>query len=330
METLKTTRKHFSKIGLMYLLGTLIITGVQYLVYYLLEYFFPAILENYTAYFLILMLTMYIVSMPLMALLIRTIPAEAPAEKKKMTIKQWLIAAIIAFSGMYISNIIGNILTAIIGFLKGSSVSNDLLTIATSNSIWANFLIMVLFAPVAEELLFRKLLIDRTAKYGEGISVLLSALIFGLFHGNLNQFAYAFVLGGIFGFIYVKTRDIKYTIFLHMLINFMGSIVSIALLDYSGLTELLSVSDDLSAEELIAFISGHIAGILLYLLYAIFLLAIVIAGIVLFFVNLKNIQLYTTEYSVPAGNRFRIYFVNAGVILFCIYWIVQIIIQLFS
>jgi uncharacterized metal-binding protein len=115
-----------------------------------------------------------------------------------------------------------------------------------------------------------------------------------------------------------------------MLINFMGSIISIALLDYSGLTELLSVSDDLSAEELIAFISGHIAGILLYLLYAIFLLAIVIAGIVLFFVNLKNIQLYTTEYSVPAGKRFRTYFVNAGVILFCIYWIVQIIIQLFS
>jgi membrane protease YdiL (CAAX protease family) len=276
------------------------------------------------------MLTMYIVSMPLMALLIRTIPAEAPAEKKKMTIKQWLIAAIIAFSGMYISNIIGNILTTVIGLLKGSSVSNDLLTIATSNSIWANFLIMVLFAPVAEELLFRKLLIDRTAKYGEGISVLLSALIFGLFHGNLNQFAYAFVLGGIFGFIYVKTRDIKYTIFLHMLINFMGSIVSIALLDYSGLTELLSASDDLSAEELIAFISVHIAGILLYLLYAMFLLAIVIAGIVLFFVNLKKIQLYTTEYSVPAGKRFRIYFINVGVILFCIYWIVQIIIQLFS
>jgi membrane protease YdiL (CAAX protease family) len=330
METVKTTRKYFSKIGLMYLLGTLIITGVQYLVYYLLAYFFPAILENYTAYFLILMLTMYIVSMPLMALLIRTIPAEAPAEKKKMTVKQWLIAAIIAFSGMYISNIIGNILTTIIGFLKGSSVSNDLLTIATSNSTWANFLIMVLCAPVAEEFLFRKLLIDRTAKYGEGISVLFSALIFGLFHGNLNQFAYAFVLGAVFGFIYVKTRDIKYTIFLHMLINFMGSIVSLALLNYSGLTELLSVSDDLSAEELISFTSGHIAGILLYLLYALFLLAIVIAGIVLFFVNLNKIHLHTTEYSVPAGKRFVIYFVNVGVILFCIYWIVQIIIQLFS
>jgi membrane protease YdiL (CAAX protease family) len=312
----------------MYLLGTLIITGVQYMVYYLLVQFFPAILENYTAYFMILMLTMYIVSMPLMAILIRTIPTEAPAVKKKMTVKQWIIAAIIAFSGMYISNIIGTILIAIIASLKGSYVSNDLLTIVTSSSIWANFLIMVLFAPVAEELLFRKLLIDRTAKYGEGISVLFSALFFGLFHGNLKQFAYAFVLGAIFGFIYVKTRDIKYTISIHMLINFMGSIVSIALLDFSGLDEILSMSDD--PEEILALTSGHIAGILLYVLYVLFMLVIIIAGIVLFFVNLKKMQLNRTVYSVPAGKRFITYFVNVGVIVFCVYWVVQILIQLFS
>jgi membrane protease YdiL (CAAX protease family) len=329
METLKLTRKHFSKIGLMYLLGTLIITGVQYLEYFLLERFFPGVLENYTAYFLILMLSMYIVSMPLMALLIRTVPAEAPAEKKKMTVGQWIIAAIIAFAGMYLSNIIGNILTAIVGALKGSAVSNDILSIATSNSIWANILIMVLCAPVAEELLFRKLLIDRTAKYGEGISVLFSALFFGLFHGNLNQFAYAFVLGAVFGFIYVKTRNIKYTIFLHMLINFMGSVVSLSILNFGGLTELMS-ADTMTQEELTAFVTGHMAGILLYALYALFLVGVTIAGIVLFFVNLKKMRLATTEYSVPRGKRFVTYFVNVGVILFSVYWIVQIIVQLFS
>ena len=47
--------------------------------------------------------------------------------------------------------------------------------------------------------------------------MLFSGLMFGLFHGNLNQFVYAFVLGLCFGFIYVKTGNIRYTIGLHML-----------------------------------------------------------------------------------------------------------------
>ena len=82
-----------------------------------------------------------------------------------------------------------------------------MLEVATSSNLWVNLFIMVLCAPVAEELIFRKLLIDRLTQYGEGVAVLFSGLMFGLFHGNLNQFVYAFVLGLCFGFIYVKTGD---------------------------------------------------------------------------------------------------------------------------
>ena len=54
------------------------------------------------------------------------------------------------------------------------------------------FLYMVICAPILEEYIFRKLIVDRTVKYGQGVAVVLSGLMFGLFHGNLNQFAYAF------------------------------------------------------------------------------------------------------------------------------------------
>ena len=101
---------------------------------------------------------------------------------------------------MYLANIAGNIITNIVGNLKGSTVTNEIVETALANAAWVNILVMVLLAPVLEELLFRKMLIDRTIKYGEGISVLISALFFGLFHGNLNQFAYAFVIGGVFAF----------------------------------------------------------------------------------------------------------------------------------
>ena len=329
METLKPTRQHFSKLGLMYLLGSLIIIGIQYLEYFIINRYFPNILNNSTAYFLILMLTMYAISMPLMGLLIQTVPKESSSEKKKMSIGQWIITFIICYSGMYLANIFGNIITAIISSVKGSAVSNDILNIATSNDVWCNVLIMVLLAPIAEELLFRKFLIDRTVKYGEGISVLFSALFFGLFHGNLNQFAYAFVIGGVFGFVYVKTRNVKYTIFMHMLINFFGSIVSLALLKLSGFSEIMS-APDMPQEKIMEITMSHLPGMLLFCLYAFLIIALVIAGIVLFCVNFKKIHFWKTQYSVPKGKRFATYFVNIGVLVFMIYWVIRIIMQLLS
>ncbi len=329
METLKSTRRHFSKLGLMYFLGSLIIIGIQYLEIFLLGTFCPGIFENYTAYFLILMLSMYAVSMPLMALLIHTVPKEPALEKKKMTVGQWFIAFLICYAGMYITNILGNIITSIIGSVKGSAVSNDIVTVITSNNIWANIVVVALLAPIAEELLFRKLIIDRTIKYGEGISVLTSALFFGLFHGNLNQFAYAFVLGGFFAFIYVKTRNIKYTIFLHILINFLGSVVSLGILQLSGFDKLLTAAD-MTQEEIMEFAMNHLSGILIFALYALVILVLVIVGTVLFFVNLKKIHFSATEQSVVKGKRFAIYFFNVGMILYSVYWIAQIILQLLA
>lgn len=329
METLKPTKQHFSKLGLMYFLGSIIIIGIQYAVGFIISCFFPEILDHYTAYFLILMLSMYAISMPLMGLLIRTVPKESSPEKKKMTVGQWIITFIICYSGMYLANIAGTIITAIISALKGSTVSNDILNIATSNEVWCNLLVMVLLAPIAEEFLFRKFLIDRTVKYGEGVSILFSALFFGLFHGNLNQFAYAFVIGGIFAFIYVKTRNVKYTIFMHMLINFLGSIVSLALLKFSGFSEIMS-NPDMSPEKIMAVTMNHLPGMLVFCLYGFLIIGLVIAGIVLFCVNVKKIHLMRTEYSVPRGKRFATYFVNIGVLTFIIFWVIRIILQLFS
>ena len=73
---------------------------------------------------------------------------------------------------------------------------------------------------------FRKLLIDRTIKYGAGISILISALMFGLYHANLNQLIYSLLVGGFFAAVYVKTGNVIYTILLHMAANFTGSIVT--------------------------------------------------------------------------------------------------------
>ena len=59
------------------------------------------------------------------------------------------------------------------------------------------------YAPVVEEFIFRKFLIDRVYRYGEWVAILTSGLMFGLFHENLAQFFFATLIGCFFAFFYI-------------------------------------------------------------------------------------------------------------------------------
>lgn len=325
-EQMQQSKRHFSRLGLMYFFGTLLIIAVQSGVSILVQAIKPELMQNNNSSLLLVMIPMYVISMPLMALLISKVPSER-IEKHKMTLGQWLIAFVMCYAIVYVSNIVGQIITSVIGIFKGSAVSNTILDIAVGISPWVSIFIMVLIAPAFEELLFRKLLIDRTVKYGEGVAILLSGLMFGLFHGNLNQFAYAFTLGLFFGFLYVKTGNIKYTIFLHMLINFMGSVLGMWVLKFSGYDQLLTFANDPAAMS--AYVMEHIPQLLLLFGYFALLMGLTIAGIVLLAVKRKQFSCRPGELSIPKGKRFSVIILNVGMILFSLCWLVQIVLQLF-
>ena len=79
-------------------------------------------------------------------------------------------------------------------------------------------------APVLEELIFRKTLLNVLHPYGEKCAALVTALLFGLVHGNSGQFTLAFLLGLLFAAVYLKTGNILYTMVLHFIINLTASI----------------------------------------------------------------------------------------------------------
>lgn len=324
----KANRKHFSKVGLIMFFGTLIVYAVQ-LAATAIASRIPAISNNYNLYFVTAMLPTYIIAYPLIFLLFKKIPVQSDAEKKKMKPAHFIIAFFISYAGMYICNYAGTIITTIIGFIKQNDVDNVVANLTGQLNPLVNFLILVIAAPIMEELLFRKFIIDRTAGYGEGVSIILSGLMFGLFHGNLGQFMYAFFLGIFFAFVYVKTRNIIYTIILHMIINFFGGFVSTIMLDISGYTELLEViSSGYNTEDLMAVFSEHAAGLIIFILYSMVLMGFVVAGIILFFVNKRKFKLSQGEVVIEKGQRFKTVILNVGMILYCIFWIGMIIWQL--
>lgn len=322
-ELLKTYKKHFSSLGLMYFFGALIIIGVQVAVSMLVLAFAPSLLDNPNLSLLVSMLPTYAIAFPLTSLLIRQVPG-VQMKKHNMKPTQLLGAFAISYALMYLSNLAGQFFTNIIGIIKGSPVDDSIADLVSELNPLTAFFVMVLLAPALEEWIFRKLLVDRTIRYGEGTAIFLSGLMFGLFHGNLNQFVYTFLVGAFWAFIYVKTGRLRYTIYLHMALNFMGSIGSLFFLD-----AISTLEGGSSAMNGFHFLLGMLLPLAIVIPYLIVVFGLVISGIVLLVTNWKRFRLIPAELFIPKEKRFSVIFLNAGMILYVLFWIIQIILQLF-
>lgn len=84
------------------------------------------------------------------------------------------------------------------------------------------FLYASFIGPIFEEIVFRGAVLRTFEKYGKVFAIVSSAALFGLFHGNLTQGAFAFVVGLVFGYVALE-YSIKWTMLLHIINNFVFS-----------------------------------------------------------------------------------------------------------
>ena len=96
----------------------------------------------------------------------------------------------------------------------------DMLNTTSSLSITKMFFFVGILAPVCEECVFRGILYSGFRKNGTPLQAILwTAVLFGLFHMNLNQMVYAIVLGVAFGLLREATGNIWAGIIGHMSLN---------------------------------------------------------------------------------------------------------------
>ena len=85
---------------------------------------------------------------------------------------------------------------------------------------WGAFFKVAVIAPVVEELIFRGLILQGFRRnYNGFIAVLMSALLFALFHLNPWQFPTTFILGLLLGWIMLRTNNILLAIIGHSINN---------------------------------------------------------------------------------------------------------------
>lgn len=85
----------------------------------------------------------------------------------------------------------------------------------------AGFLMVCIFAPIFEEVIFRGIILRGmlNAKVTPIAAIVISGLIFGSAHLNPWQFVGAGLLGAIFGYVYYRTKSLALPIILHALNN---------------------------------------------------------------------------------------------------------------
>lgn len=75
-------------------------------------------------------------------------------------------------------------------------------------------------SPLSEEVVFRGLLYNRMKKiYSVTVSMVLSAFLFGLYHGNLVQGLYGFLMGCLIAYTYERFGNFRYAFCFHAIAN---------------------------------------------------------------------------------------------------------------
>jgi len=270
---------------------------------------------------------MYAVAYPLFLLALKGVKP-VRLEKSKLSLEEFTILFLISQAVMVIGNLISTFITDRLSDVFGYEIENSTAELIYETPVWLIILVAVIIGPVFEELIFRKALIDRLSVYGDRLAIVISSVAFGVFHGNLSQLLYATGIGLVLGYIYVKTRDVKYTCLIHVLMNFLGSSTVIFARDEMQRMEALDPEAIPGAEQSLTIMQDSLTIFgLIILQYG---LAIAGAVLLIIWIDKKKFRLPKRDgiIEIPDEAVFRVSTLNVGAILFGLICLGEIILSL--
>lgn len=223
---------------------------------------------------------MYVVGYPVFRICLVGIPTKRE-KKSGITLAEMTVAFLACMASMGIGAYIGDFINDLISVFT-NYVPDDAPSIIINDSpIWVIVLVVVIIGPIFEELMFRRVFIDKLSRFGERLAIVSSAIAFGLFHGNFSQLFYTTMIGLVLGYVYAKTRRVRYSVIIHMLINFVGTVPAMLLSDdIARINELLyleELTDAQAIEFLIATLSVSGYALLRWVLTVLGVVTVIIA-----------------------------------------------------
>lgn len=287
--------------------------------------FFPQFAELSVIELIVSSASMYCAGFPAAVIMLLFAKKEPQREKKSITFGKWLKLFCITSAVMYVGSLIAKFINSFIVLIPGATIRDVVGDMLSGDAFWLSAVISVVAAPLVEEIIFRKMFIDRLRGHGEKFAIFVSALCFGLFHGNFSQFFYAFGVGLIFGYIYSKTGKIWYTISLHAATNFFFGVLTALVSDFAeGLmnaAEQVIESDGAAMEDVLSQLASIAVPALVMLLFGLLTIALVICGVVFFILEVrKKLSFEPARYELNRGKlSAAALWTNVGFWLFTLY-----------
>lgn len=134
-------------------------------------------------------------------------------------------------TGLFIQIGISIILTFVLPLFENVMAQYDeMMSMIAFDNGYLTVLTVGIIAPIAEESVFRGVMFRNLRRHFSFFAAnLVQALLFGIYHLNIVQFVYAFVIGLILGFFAERTKRILPSMLLHGVINISGLFLDILL-----------------------------------------------------------------------------------------------------
>lgn len=273
-----------------FIVGVMEVTGIPAMDFY----------DRYVLIFNELGLVLGIVSA---MLVMRSVPKHEIVQEP-LGFKRFLKYIVVAMAIGMAGNLIGQVILAVWNGATGNEAGGEVDEILLGSDYLISFLMIGIVAPFLEEFLFRKLLIDHTRRYGELVCIVTSGVLFGLFHGNFTQFFYAFGLGSLFAYIYLKSGNFFVVFASHAIFNVLSGILPAIMMEKGS---------DLA-----------------FALYMLAYLAVVITGVILLIIGAQGFKPKKGEISLSKKKMAEAVLVNPGMITAVLLMLALMILSLFT
>lgn len=300
---LKEHKKRFSHMWISLFVMLLIANVVQVIMSVVMLLINPAVALKADFLLLETFVSLHIAGLGVYFLMMRRKCPAVQKEKKRMTGKDFIVVFFICMAATYVFNYVSVGINYLIGMIKHSPVVNPLEMTLGGNVVWQVFVVAI-SAPIVEEIIFRKLMLDCLRPYGDKVAIWVTALAFAMFHGNLSQALYAFALGAIFAYIVIRTNDVRYSIAYHIIVNLFGTLI----------LPMMALSEHM----------------LLVMAAGLLVIVFIVAGVILFAMNVKKIVLEEGGIALEKKARFKALYLNVGMVLYtllCVFMFVLVLMQ---
>ena len=197
-----------------FLTSPIVITGVAAIIFFLIFYF-----KNYKKFL-----------------------SNVNIEEKNFDIKNIKNVIMLSFGSSLFFNIL---LLYILPFTQNNEKVIRMSEEIYNMNIFLAIFVVSIIIPLTEELLMRGYIFNSLRYiFNDYVGIFLSALLFGIIHGNITQGLYAFFVGIMLALIYKIYKNLKYCFAFHISANFFVLLLSPVMMiaDFKGKMFLLLIS----------------------------------------------------------------------------------------